>query len=154
RPEVAYQVGPLLRIAELFLGADAQTADRTLGLDIAGVHADDAHAIFDAEAAERARERDQSGIAGRAGEIVVVELLRREADDVDDHARTARLHAAIEFAAHVDVSEDLQLPGLTPARVVELEQVAFRDRAGIVDQNVDRAGLLHDGLARLGLREV
>jgi hypothetical protein len=62
--------------------------------------------------------------------------------------------AAIEVAAHVDVAEDLQVPGLAPARVVQLEQVALRDRAGIVDQDVDAACLLDHGLARLGPRQI
>ena len=61
---------------------------------------------------------------------------------------------AVEVAAHVDVAEDLQVPGLAPARVVQLEQVALRDRAGIVDQDVDRAGFLDHGLARLGPRQI
>src|ERR1044072_5359436 len=39
-------------------------------------------------------------------------------------------------------------------RVVELEQVALRDRARVVDQDVDRACLRDHGLARLGPREV
>ena len=62
---------------------------------------------------------------------------RGVADDVDDGAAAARLHQGIEGARHVDGAEHLQVPGCAPARLVDIEQRAGGDRAGIVDEDVD-----------------
>src|SRR5207249_9890012 len=47
------------------------------------------------------------------------------------------LHDALPISPrHVDVTEDLEIPGLAPARLVDLGDVAARDRAGVVDQEI------------------
>ena len=43
----------------------------------------------------------------------------------------------IEGAAHVDIAEDLEVPGLAPCRLVDIEQAAAGNGAGIVHQDVD-----------------
>ena len=50
-------------------------------------------------------------------------------------------HQRVEAPRHVDVAEHLEVPGLAPARLVDLRDVAARDRAGIVDQDVDVGAL-------------
>ncbi len=45
-------------------------------------------------------------------------------------------HQRVEAPRHVDVAEHLEVPGLAPARLVDLRDVAAGDRAGVVDQDV------------------
>ena len=56
----------------------------------------------------------------------------------------ARLHLRIDGAGDVDVAEHLQLPGVAPCRLVDLVDRAARNVAGIVDEDVDIGGILHE----------
>ena len=45
-------------------------------------------------------------------------------------------HQRIEAPRHIDIAEHLQIPSGAPARLVDLRDVAARDGAGIVDQEI------------------
>jgi hypothetical protein len=96
--------------------------------------------------------RHQRGVAGAAADVVGVELFAGRADVVDDDAVPARLHLRIDRAGEVDVAEHLQLPGVTPGRLVDLVDRAARDVAGIVDEDVDIGGFLDEPCDVLALR--
>ena len=51
-----------------------------------------------------------------------------------------RAHDLGVDAGHVYVTVDLEVPGRAPDRLVDGIEIAARDRARVVDQNVDRAG--------------
>ena len=111
-----------------------------------GVDADDADIVGEALAAERAGEGHQRRIAGAAADVVGVEFFAGGADVVDDDAVAARLHLRIDRAGEVDVAEHFQFPGVTPGRLVDLVDRTARDIAGIVDEDVDVGGILHQFL--------
>ena len=92
-------------------------------------------------------------IAGNATDIFRIVGLRGITGDVDDHARTARFHQRIEGAAHIDVSEDLQIPRLAPGLLVNVEKCSARDGAGIVHENIDMRKLALRGRSTLRLSE-
>jgi hypothetical protein len=48
-----------------------------------------------------------------------------------------RLHQREVGAGQIDVAEDLEVPGLTPACLVDLLDRAAGNGAGIVDEDVD-----------------
>src|SRR5262249_33653206 len=89
------------------------------------------------------------GVAGDATDVVRIFGLRRRADHVDDDAGPALFHQRIKSAAHVDVAEHLEVPGRAPALLVDLDQVAARNGAGVVDENVD-AGKRRGDLVDVG----
>src|SRR5262249_7061197 len=68
------------------------------------------------------------------------------ADVVDDHPAAARLHLRIDRAGEVDVAEHLQLPGVAPGRLIDLVDRAAGNVAGVVDEDVDVGGILHQFL--------
>src|SRR5258705_9026593 len=90
------------------------TPDRT------GIDADDADVVGEALAAQRAGERHQRGVAGAAADVIGVELFAGGADVVDDDAMATRLHLGVDRAGQIDIAEHLQLPGVTPGRLVDL----------------------------------
>ena len=141
-------------VAELVLGPRLQQRDVAVGADGAGIDADHADVVGEALAAERAGERHQRGVAGAAADIVGVEFFAGRADVVDDDAVPARLHLRIDRAGEVDVAEHLQLPGVTPGRLVDLVDRAARDVAGIVDEDVDVGGVLDKPRDVLALAQV
>src|SRR6202051_2207087 len=120
----------------------------------AGTDAARADVVGEALAAQRAGERHQRGIAGAAADIIGVELLAGNADIVDDHAMAARFHLRIDRAGEVDISEYLELPGVTPGRLVDLVDRAAWNIAGIVDEDVDVGSLLHQSGDVFGLAQI
>ena len=97
------------------------------------------HAVIDALRADGAGEGHQAGVAHGAGDVVVIEALAGQADDVHHRALLARVHLLQHGARGVDVAEHLQLPGLAPLGLGHGEDVAARDGAGIVHQDVGMA---------------
>jgi hypothetical protein len=61
------------------------------------------------------------------------------AQHIHDDAAALRLEHGIDRAAEVDVAEHLEVPRGAPARLVDRLQVAGRDGAGVVHQDVDVA---------------
>jgi len=143
-----------LGVAEQRLGALAIERDQPIGRRRPRVDADHAHAVGMRGAAQRPREGHEARVAGAAGDVRGVELLARRADDVDDHAALSLLHPGIGEAGQVDVAEDLQLPRPAPGLLVDLEEVAAGDRAGVVDQDVELARPLRERLGGAALRKV
>ena len=141
-------------VAELVLGAGLQQRDVAVGADRAGIDADHADVVGEALAAERAGERHQRGVAGAAADVIGVEFFAGGADVVDDDAVAARLHLRVDRAGEVDVAEHLQLPGVTPGRLVDLVDRAAGNIAGIVDEDVDVGGVLDEPGDVLGLAQV
>src|SRR5439155_26773000 len=86
---------------------------------------------------ERAGKRHQRGVAGAAADIIGVEFFAGGADVVDDDAVTARLHLGVDQPGQIDEAENLELPGVTPVRLVDLVDRAAGNIAGIVNENVD-----------------
>ena len=80
------------------------------------------------------------------------EFLPRRADDVDDHPGPPRLHRRIDHPAERDVAEHLQVPRPPPPLVIDRQQIARRNGAGVVHQDVELARLrrhaAHRGVAR------
>ena len=111
--------------------------DQPLGHDRAGIDADDAQPVARRGAAHRAGERHQRRVAGGPGDVVEIGVLAGRAEDVDDDALFALGHQRVKAPRHVDVAEHFEVPGLAPALLVDLGDVAARDRAGIVDEKVD-----------------
>src|SRR6185437_6186180 len=104
--------------------------------------------------AQRAGEGHESGIAGAAGDIGCIEPLAGAADDVDDDATAARPHRRDISAAQIDVAEDFEVPGLAPARLVDLVERAAGDRAGIVHQDVDLRMVVGKAARRIASTEI
>src|ERR1051325_8349338 len=71
--------------------------------------------------------RDEPRVRRRAADLFVRMALARHADDVDDDAALARLHARIELARQVDEAEYFQLPGVPPLRFVDRVNRAARN---------------------------
>ena len=136
------QLGPARGIAEPLLRPLARETHHPIGRRRTGTDPDHADAIAYAAASEQFREGDKPGIAGNAADIVRVMGARRVADDVDDGAAAARLHERIEGAGHVDGAEHLQIPGRAPSGLVDVEQCAAGNGAGVVDEDVDIRKLL------------
>jgi hypothetical protein len=93
--------------------------------------------FFQAGAAHPAGEGHQRGIAGAAGDVTPGRPFPGCAKDIDNDTAAARLHRRIDRAAHIDVAEHFQVPSLTPPRLVDRLQVASRNGAGIVHQDID-----------------
>jgi hypothetical protein len=72
-----------------------------------------------------------------------------QARNVDDDAAAALAHAVVDFAREVDGAEELEIPGLAPALLVDLEQGAARNGARAIDQDIEltacRGERLHGG---------
>src|SRR6202790_2038683 len=130
-------------VAELVLGAGLQQRDVAVGADRPLIDADHADVVGKALAAERAGERHQCGIAGTAADVIGVEFFAGSTDVVDDHAMAAGFHLRVDRAGEVDVAEHLQLPGVTPGRLIDLVDRTAGNIAGIVDENIDVGGVLH-----------
>ena len=123
--------------------------DQAVGRDRAGIDGNDPDAVLGADTAERLREGGQCRVAGNAADIFGVVCVGRVADHVNDHAALALLHQRIEGTTHVHIAEDLEVPGLAPGRLVDIEQAAARNGAGIVHQDVD-VGIIAGELVDLG----
>src|SRR6266849_3969807 len=141
-------------VAELVPGAGLEQRDMAIGADRTRIDADHADVVGEAPAAERAGKRHQRGVAGAAADIIGVELFPGGADVVDDHAMSARFHLRVDRAGEVDIAEHLELPGVTPCRLVDLVDRAARDIAGIVDEDVDIGSILREPGNVLGLAQV
>ena len=141
-------------IAELMPSPGLQQRDMPVGADGAGIDADHTDIVGEALAAERAGECHQRGVAGAAADIVGVEFLAGRTDVVDDNAVSARLHLRIDGAGEIDIAEHLQFPGVAPGRLVNLVDRAAGDVAGIVDEDVDIGGFLHQAGNVLRLTEI
>ncbi len=66
----------------------------------------------------------------------------------------ARFHLRVDRAREVDVAEHLQIPGVTPGRLVDLVDRTARNIAGIVDEDIDVGSILHKPGDVLGLAQV
>src|SRR5204863_277186 len=77
------------------------------------------HTVLARALAHRLGESGEAGVGGGAADVLERMALARHADDVDDDAALARLHARIELARQVDEAEDLELPRVAPFRLVE-----------------------------------
>ena len=56
----------------------------------------------------------------------------------------ARRHAGVEGARHADIAEELELPGLAPARLIDVGERAARNGARIVDEDVGALAITLD----------
>ena len=93
--------------------------------------------MVEALGAERRGQRHQAGVAHAAGDEIGVGSRAAGADDIDDDPRAAVAHARIERAGQADKTENLEIPCLSPDCRVDATEIAGRDRAGIVDEDVD-----------------
>src|SRR6185312_1280859 len=142
---VLHQLLPAVFVAEILLGAGLGQGNQALGHHRAGVDADDAEIVARRPAAHRAGEGHQRGVAGGAGDVVEIGVLAGGAEDVDDDAVAARAHPVVKAAGHVDVAEDLEIPGGAPAVLGDHVEIAAGDRPGVVDEDVG-VGALGDQL--------
>ena len=78
--------------------------------------------------------------------------LRRIAGDVDNDARAPFLHQRIIGPTHIDITEHLQIPGLAPGLLVDIEQLAAGNGAGIIHQNVNHRKISRQTLDRAAVR--
>ena len=130
------ELGPALGIAPLLLGLAAQQGQHAVGARRRRIDRHDAHAVIDALRADGAGEGHQAGIAHGAGDVVVVVALAGQPDDVHHGALLACVHLLEHRPRGVDIAEHLEVPGLAPLGLGHGEDVAARDGAGIVDQDV------------------
>src|SRR5262249_245139 len=63
-------------------------------------------------------------------------------------------HLRIKATGHVDVAENLEVPGLPPAVLGDRVEIATGDRAGIVDEDVDIGALGGEFVDVLAIAEV
>src|SRR5262249_16749491 len=63
-------------------------------------------------------------------------------------------HARVHGAAQVHKAEDLELPGLAPPLLVDIEYVARRHRTGVVDQDVGVREFIRERRRDTGCGEV
>ena len=134
---------PALCIAELRLGARPHQVDQPLGLDRAGTDRQHPHAAGKAAPADRLGEGVEPGIARGAGDIAGVSSVGGKPGHVDDDAAPALRHGGEKRAGHVDIAEDLEIPGLAPALFGHLMNVAGGNGARVVDDDIGRADRLH-----------
>src|SRR4029078_11962403 len=120
-------LAPARCVAEFLLGALHVDAFPALGLDRAGTDRDDADAVVDAAPAKRARESGERNIRRRAASVAPLRLVLAGGEDVENDLGRLAAHALVHRARQVDVAEHFQVPGLAPARLVDLENVADGD---------------------------
>src|SRR5690606_29950036 len=114
--------------------------------DGARVDADDADIVFKAAPAHRLCEGHQRRVAGGAGDIAEVVILAAAADIVEDNAVAALLHAGIEQPGHIDIAHDLDFPARPPVIGADLPEIAARNGARVIDEDVDIARRLMHAL--------
>ncbi len=129
----------------LALGPRPQQSLDPIGGDRSGVDADDPHTIARRRGPERPREGHQGGVAAAAGDGVRLEAFARRPDDID-HDAAPFPQSRVKRAGEADGAEHLEVPRGPPSGVVDREQVAGRDRAGVVDQHVERPRRRRDPL--------
>src|SRR5260370_6185848 len=148
------KLGVAALVTELVFCAGLEQGDVAVGADRAGIDADQADVVGEALAAECAGECHDRGIAGAAADIVCVEPFAGGADVVDDETVSACLHLRVDRAGEVDIAERLEVPGVTPGRLVDLVERAAGNVAGIVDEDVDVGGILRKSCKILWFTQV
>ncbi len=152
--EAGRQLAPAALVADLLLRTRFPAHDLAVGFDRPRVDADNAHAVIGAFAAERARHCHQARIAHGAGHVLRAMPFARQADDIDDHAAFAFAHAAIDLAREIDEAPHFQVPRFAPGFLIEGRDRALRNRARIVDEEVDRPGGIRKFRHVLGFAEI
>src|SRR4051812_25217074 len=152
--DVADQLLVAAFIAELGLGLRLHQRDDAIRPGRRRMHADDAHAVLARALAHGLGERGEAGVGRGAAHVLERMRLARHADDVDDDAALARLHARIELARQVDEAEHLKLPRVAPLRLVERLDRAARDVAGVVDQDIDAGALFGEPPERRAVAQI
>ncbi len=135
--EVTQRV-PLLEVVEDF-GLLRGAGGPGLGLDRAGrdqVGADATRAVFDRQSLGVA---DQAGLGGAIGRMADGQHGVDRAD-IDDDARTAGEHGVLGGLDAVIGGAEIDRQIVRPVLGLEVRQGRRGSRAGIVDQDVDRAG--------------
>src|SRR5438552_18171168 len=118
------------------------------------VHAEHAHAVLARALAHALGEGRQAGVGGAAAQVLEGRVFPRHADDVDDDAALARLHAAEQLARQVDVAVHLQFPSVPPLALVQRLDGAAGDVARVVDQDVAVSARLREVVQRSAVAQV
>ena len=84
-------------------------------------------------------ESDERSISAHAYDVTGRDEVARGAENVDDDAAAALGHHLVDLSRQIDVAEYLEVPGLSPACLVDLLQATARHGASIVHENVDIA---------------
>jgi MFS family permease len=154
RRVLRHELRPAVGVAEPRLGLGAQQVGEPVGDDETGVDGHDAHAAAQRSRAERLRHRHQRGVAHAAGDVGRLRAEAGAADHVDDHAVPLGDEPRQQQPAQVHVAEDLQVPRVAQPLVVDGDEVATGDRAGVVHDDVDDVDRLGQRDLRVGHRQV
>ena len=131
-------------VSELTFGLGLEQGDDAVGADRPRIDATDADVVGEALAAECARERHKRSIARAATDVISLEFFTGGADIIHYDAMASRFHLRVDGAGEIDKAEHLQLPGTTPGRLIDLVDRSARNISGIVDEDVDVGGILHE----------
>src|SRR3954451_19390032 len=112
--DVAHQLLVAAFVAALRLRLCLHERDDAIRPGRRRMHADHAHTVLARALAHRLGESGEAGVGRGTAHVFERMALARHADDVDDDAALARLHARIELARQVDEAEDLELPRVAP----------------------------------------
>ena len=138
---VAQQFLPAGFIAKALLSHRFVQGDNTIRHRRARMQAQHTHAVGDRSLTDCLGKSVQGSVASCATDVQVRMGHATHTDHVHYHAMPARPHMREHRACEVDVTEYLQFPRVAPSRLVDTQQPARRNIAGVVHQNVHlRAG--------------